>query len=314
MSVVSSLSCAHVGCASGYVTLFAASFPLAALFAMGNNLLEMRSDAWLLCRAHQRPIWQVQEDIGSWASVIFFISVINTVVNAAITAFVGAQLDDTNGTFTTRIRRADLWMIAVLIEHCVLACKFLVKVWLPEEPEWVATARAAIEYRQELVDSPDSLMPRSAQKQRKTVDKAAEIHQSRADEMHTLLVAWHKADADSSGHLDQEEFAKLVQNTEFCKDVTEDELRELFARADTDGDGKIDRAELEAWERSEREREKERREQLLIEREKDLAAWEKQQVARDMEARGVVVSNGHTTDRNGVDEGEQADDNSTEAV
>ena len=96
--------------------------------------------------------------------------------------------------------------------------------------------------------------------------------------------------------------------------MTEDEIRELFARADTDGDGKIDRAELEAWERSEREREKERREQLLIEREKDLVAWEKQQVARDMEARGVAVSNGHTTDRNGVDEGEQADDNSTEAV
>ena len=75
----------------------------------------------------------------------------------------GAQLDDTNGSFLTRIRRADLWMIAVLIEHCVLACKFLVKVILPEEPEWVASAKAALEYRQELMEGVESLMPRSVQ-------------------------------------------------------------------------------------------------------------------------------------------------------
>lgn len=243
--------------------MFAASFPLASLFAMVNNIFEIRSDAWLLCRAHQRPIWRVQEDIGSWASVIFFISIINTVVNAAITAFVGAQLDDTNGTFTTRIRRADLWMIAVLIEHCVLACKFLVKVILPEEPEWVATAKAAIEYRQDLTDGPESLMPRSVQKQRETVEKAMEIHQSRADEMHALLVAWHKADVDSSGSLDQAEFANLVKNTQYCQDVSEDELKELYARVDTDGDGRVDRKELEAWERSERAKDKAKREALL---------------------------------------------------
>lgn len=263
----------------GYVTLFAASFPLASLFAMLNNVLEIRSDAWLLCRAHQRPIWQVQEDIGSWASVIFFISIINTVVNAAITAFVGAQLDDTNGTFTTRIRRADLWMIAVLIEHCVLACKFLVKVILPEEPEWVATAKAAIEYRQELVDGAESLMPRSVQKQRAALANAADTNTSRVDEMHSLLVAWHKADADRSGTLNQAEFAELVKDTTFCKDVTEDELRELCARVDADGDGKIDRAELAAWERSEREREAARREARLLLREQKLAARESGQLS-----------------------------------
>jgi hypothetical protein len=263
---------------------------------MCNNILEIRSDAWLLCRAHQRPIWKVQEDIGSWASVIFFISIINTVVNAAITAFVGAQLDDTNGTFTTRIRRADLWMIAVLIEHCVLACKFLVKVILPEEPEWVATAQAAIEYRQELVDGPESLMPRSVQKQRATVEKAAEIHKSRADEMHTLLVAWHKADVDSSGSLNQAEFTKLVKSTQFCQNVTEDEMKELYNRVDTDGDGKIDRQELEAWERSEREKDKARREAELMRRESDLAAWEKEQRKRSFEARGVQAANGNDVD------------------
>jgi Ca2+-binding EF-hand superfamily protein len=275
--------------ASGYVTLFAASFPLASLFAMMNNILEIRSDAWLLCRAHQRPIWKTQEDIGSWASVIFFISIINTVVNAAITAFVGAQLDDTNGTFTTRIRRADLWMIAVLIEHCVLACKFLVKVILPEEPEWVATAKAAVEYRQDQIEGPESLMPRSVQKRRLAADKAAQIHNSRADEMHSLLVAWHKADEDNSGTLDLSEFTELVAHSQFCQDVTTEEVKALYERVDTDGDGQIDRRELEAWERNEREREKMKREETMLNTEQQLADWEEEQRQLDMAQNGNGV-------------------------
>jgi len=254
-----------------------------------NNILEIRSDAWLLCRAHQRPIWKTQEDIGSWASVIFFISIINTVVNAAITAFVGAQLDDTNGTFTTRIRRADLWMIAVLIEHCVLACKFLVKVILPEEPEWVATAKAAVEYRQDQIEGPESLMPRSVQKRRLAADKAAQIHKSRADEMHSLLVAWHKADEDNSGTLDLSEFTELVAHSQFCQDVTTEEVKALYERVDTDGDGQIDRRELEAWERNEREREKMKREETMLNTEQQLADWEEEQRQLDMAQNGNGV-------------------------
>ena len=166
---------------------------------MCNNILEIRSDAWLLCRAHQRPIWRTQEDIGSWHSVIFFVSLINTMVNAGLTAFVGSQLDDTGGTFLTRIRRADLWMVAVLIEHAVLGCKFLVKVILPEEPEWVATSKAALEYRQELIDSAESLMPTSVRRQRRAAELAEMNYTSKADEMHELLKAYKRADADDSG-------------------------------------------------------------------------------------------------------------------
>ena len=166
---------------------------------MCNNILEIRSDAWLLCRAHQRPIWRTQEDIGSWHSVIFFVSLINTMDNAGLTAFVGSQLDDTGGTFLTRIRRADLWMVAVLIEHAVLGCKFLVKVILPEEPEWVATSKAALEYRQELIDSAESLMPTSVRRQRRAAELAEMNYTSKADEMHELLKAYKRADADDSG-------------------------------------------------------------------------------------------------------------------
>ena len=115
----------------GYVTMFAASFPLAGLFAMLNNIFEMRSDAWLLCVGHQRPRFKPQEDLGSWETVLFVVSIVNTMVNAGLTAFVGAQLDDSGGTFTTRIRNPRLWAIAVLIEHTVLALGFILKMLIP---------------------------------------------------------------------------------------------------------------------------------------------------------------------------------------
>ena len=50
----------------GYVTLFSSAFPLAALCALLNNVIEIRSDAFKLCYTHQRPFGARVEDIGIW--------------------------------------------------------------------------------------------------------------------------------------------------------------------------------------------------------------------------------------------------------
>ena len=50
----------------GYVTLFSSAFPLAALCALVNNVIEIRSDAFKLCMHHQRPFGQRVESIGTW--------------------------------------------------------------------------------------------------------------------------------------------------------------------------------------------------------------------------------------------------------
>ena len=44
----------------GYATLFAVSYPLAALLAWFNNLIEMRLDAYQLCYMHRRADWRQQ--------------------------------------------------------------------------------------------------------------------------------------------------------------------------------------------------------------------------------------------------------------
>ena len=50
----------------GYVTLFSSAFPLAAMCAFLNNLVEIRSDAFKLCCVFQRPFGQRVQSIGVW--------------------------------------------------------------------------------------------------------------------------------------------------------------------------------------------------------------------------------------------------------
>lgn len=56
----------------GYVVLFAAAMPLAALFALFNNVIEMRTDAFLLLKAYKvRDTWaDVRERVHLGALVL----------------------------------------------------------------------------------------------------------------------------------------------------------------------------------------------------------------------------------------------------
>ena len=50
----------------GYVYLFSSAFPLAALWALLNNITEIRSDAFKMCRIFQRPFAESASSTGAW--------------------------------------------------------------------------------------------------------------------------------------------------------------------------------------------------------------------------------------------------------
>lgn len=50
----------------GYVVLFSSAFPLAAMCALINNIIEIRSDAFKLCTGLQRPFGMRVASIGQW--------------------------------------------------------------------------------------------------------------------------------------------------------------------------------------------------------------------------------------------------------
>ena len=50
----------------GFVTIFVAAFPLAPLFALMNNVIEIRLDAYKFLVMWQRPAALRAQDIGVW--------------------------------------------------------------------------------------------------------------------------------------------------------------------------------------------------------------------------------------------------------
>ncbi|VDK58017.1 unnamed protein product [Anisakis simplex] len=71
----------------GFVSLFVSAFPLAPLFALVNNIFEIRTDAQKYLVDTQRPNPQHAKDIGIWLTILNTISQVAVLSNASIIAF-----------------------------------------------------------------------------------------------------------------------------------------------------------------------------------------------------------------------------------
>ncbi|XP_064423295.1 anoctamin-5 isoform X3 [Latimeria chalumnae] len=71
----------------GFITLFVASFPLAPLLALANNILEIRVDAWKFTTQFRRPVAAKAHSIGIWQEILNGVAILSVVTNAFIVAF-----------------------------------------------------------------------------------------------------------------------------------------------------------------------------------------------------------------------------------
>ncbi|KFP09498.1 Anoctamin-8, partial [Egretta garzetta] len=102
----------------GYVVLFSSAFPLAAMCALVNNIIEIRSDAFKLCTGLQRPFGQRVESIGQWQSAFW----------EGLGWGCSAR-----PTFP--------------LQHFALFLKYIIQVAIPDIPAWVAEEMAKLEYQ-----------------------------------------------------------------------------------------------------------------------------------------------------------------------
>lgn len=70
----------------GFVTIFVAAFPLAPLFALINNIIEIRLDAYKFVTQLRRPLAARAQDIGVWYGILKSICIIAVISNAFIIA------------------------------------------------------------------------------------------------------------------------------------------------------------------------------------------------------------------------------------
>uniref|UniRef100_A0A3B4TR31 Anoctamin n=1 Tax=Seriola dumerili TaxID=41447 RepID=A0A3B4TR31_SERDU len=71
----------------GFVTLFVASFPLAPVLALVNNLFEIRVDAWKITTQFRRVMPEKAQHIGAWQPILQGIAILAVATNAMIIAF-----------------------------------------------------------------------------------------------------------------------------------------------------------------------------------------------------------------------------------
>uniref|UniRef100_A0A8C9W9U1 Anoctamin n=1 Tax=Scleropages formosus TaxID=113540 RepID=A0A8C9W9U1_SCLFO len=71
----------------GFITLFVASFPLAPLLALLNNIIEVRVDAWKFTTQFRRPVAAKAHSIGAWEEILNGVAILSVVTNAFIVAF-----------------------------------------------------------------------------------------------------------------------------------------------------------------------------------------------------------------------------------
>ncbi|KAJ8374030.1 hypothetical protein SKAU_G00046100 [Synaphobranchus kaupii] len=71
----------------GFITLFVASFPLAPLLALLNNLFEIRVDAWKTTTQFRRVVPEKAQDIGAWQPILQGVAILAVATNAMIIAF-----------------------------------------------------------------------------------------------------------------------------------------------------------------------------------------------------------------------------------
>lgn len=143
----------------GFVTMFVCVFPLAPLFALANNILEIRVDACKLCYFCQKPECYRASGIGVWLPLMQIMSVSAVIVNCLLLFFlpgsgVTAIMPDkfltliTDISVTTAVEdgsddgfEGDRWkqlfvvtICVVTLEHVVLLAKMTLRALIPDQP------------------------------------------------------------------------------------------------------------------------------------------------------------------------------------
>ncbi|KAM4629201.1 anoctamin-8 [Polymixia lowei] len=126
----------------GYVVLFSSAFPLAAMCALINNIIEIRSDAFKLCTGLQRPFGIRVESIGQWQTAMEAMGLIAIIVNCYLIGQCG------------QLQRLFPWLSPemaiisiVILEHFAILLKYIIHVAIPDVPTWVGEEMAKLEYQ-----------------------------------------------------------------------------------------------------------------------------------------------------------------------
>ena len=137
----------------GYITLFAASFPLAAFWSIIFNTLEVFSDFFKLKTSYRRPIALNADGIGSWKNVLNTMCVFCVLTNLIIISFSSDQIShifpslfiESNVPASPGLLRAQAKQgkgqlaisVLFIIEHIFFIILYILRQSINPNPHWL---------------------------------------------------------------------------------------------------------------------------------------------------------------------------------
>ena len=90
----------------GFCTIFVASFPLAPLMALLNNIIEIRLDAFKFVNLKRRVPVEMAKNIGAWEKILEVLAAVALIANALVAGFTSDKVPT-----LTLIDRFYLWIL-----------------------------------------------------------------------------------------------------------------------------------------------------------------------------------------------------------
>ncbi|XP_058824680.1 anoctamin-10 isoform X2 [Topomyia yanbarensis] len=131
----------------GYMVLFSSVAPMTSFWAILNNVIEIRLDAYKLCSFFKRPFARRTKNIGAWQLAFETLAVIAIMTNCGI-LYLSPQMRE----LATNLSPESYTITFLVIEHVLLGLTWFIYKAIPDTPLWVrvALARADYESRQAL--------------------------------------------------------------------------------------------------------------------------------------------------------------------
>lgn len=129
----------------GYTFLFSSAYPMAAFWALLNNVIEIRTDAFKMCRIFQRPFAQPANSIGAWQAAFEALGVVAVITNCALIGLAAKSAD-----WLPEMTPVNAVLMFVAIEHFLLGVKLVLSHVIPDVPQWVQDEMARQQYKAQL--------------------------------------------------------------------------------------------------------------------------------------------------------------------
>ncbi|XP_037110167.1 anoctamin-10 isoform X2 [Syngnathus acus] len=127
----------------GYLSLFSCVYPLTAVLLLINNVTEIRSDAYKICKLFRKPFSAPVANMGVWQIAFEILSFVAVVSNCwLLTLSPQLQRMQHEG----QMSNSDIMLMAILAEHVLIIVKVTVAALIPDEPDWIKKKKARMQY------------------------------------------------------------------------------------------------------------------------------------------------------------------------